>query len=211
MFCSRHTSHHMLHTSRSACHLKRQVHTLQKHSYSNNFGHLVIDDLYSAWAGMHTFNLESYDVQVSIQILPKPHLSGLDFRPQTPFGDQVLLLGGCRALFQPFRYCNHSAGLQHASASSSHSCSGCCDRAPYTHELCHKARQGSTRQTAHLTPHTSYLIPHTSHLTPHTSHLTPHTSHLTTHTSHLTPHTSPGFWTQRFYSGHFFASCCVPA
>ena len=41
------------------------MHTLQKHSYSNNFGHLVIDDLYSAWAGMQTFNMESYDVQVS--------------------------------------------------------------------------------------------------------------------------------------------------
>jgi hypothetical protein len=40
------------------------VHTLQKHSYSNNFGHLVIDDLYSAWAGMQMFNLHTYDVQV---------------------------------------------------------------------------------------------------------------------------------------------------
>ncbi len=113
------------------------MHALQKHSYSNNFGHLVIDDLYSTWAGMQTFNLQSYDVQAGAC---SPALQSLNL---TPLSDtQVLLMGGCRALFQPFRYCNDTAGYQSRDpstfSSSSNSCSGCCDRAPYTHELCHK-------------------------------------------------------------------------
>jgi len=152
------------------------VHTLQKHSYSNNFGHLVIDDLYSAWAGMQTFNLQSYDVQASARF-PALGLLNLKFL----LGIQVLLLDGCRALFQPFRYCNDTAGYHShppSTSSSSNSCSGCCDRAPYTHELCHKVRC---------------------------------TSHITCLTSRQLMTRHPGVWAPWFHSGHFVESCCVPA
>lgn len=67
-------------------------------------------------------------------------------KTQNACGIQVLLLGGCRALFQPFRYCNDAAGHQPSS------CKGCCDRAPYSHELCHKVRIRHTRSAVHK-PH----------------------------------------------------------
>ena len=70
------------------------MHTLQKHSYSNNFGHLVIDDLYSAWAGMETFNLQSYDVQASARF-PACGLLNLKLL----LGNPVLLLDAWPAPF----------------------------------------------------------------------------------------------------------------